>query len=163
MSDGLDKSWEGKIFRLDLKNANVFCWPQHLFKKKKGLVQGRIKTQTTVWVFFLFFFLFVFKAVSSTEKCGHNWSELMEEWKRSGLDEITCQTRVHVLKSPAHICRKCLIAFRRVLQWVTSASKSFSRSTANYVSKAKGRATLLFWALYLPPAKPTQICLTEFF
>lgn len=48
------------------------------------------------------------------------------------------------LKSPAHICRKCLIAFRRVLQWVTSASKSFSRSAANYVSKVKGRATLLF-------------------
>lgn len=41
-------------------------------------------------------------------------------------------------------CRKCLIAFRRVLQWVTSVSKSFSRSAANYVSKAKGRGPLLF-------------------
>lgn len=42
------------------------------------------------------------------------------------------------LKSPAHICRKCLIAFRRVLQWVTSVSKSFSHSAANYVSRSEG-------------------------
>lgn len=67
------------------------------------------------------------------------------------------------LKSPAHICRKCLIAFRKVLQWVTSVSKSFLHSAANYVSKVKGHSTLLFRALYLPPVKPTQICLTEFF
>lgn len=51
------------------------------------------------------------------------------------------------LKSPAHICRKCLIAFRKVLQWVTSASKSFSHPAANYVSSgAKCHTTLLFFS-----------------
>lgn len=33
MSDSVDKSWEGEILRLDLKNANVFFRPQHLFKE----------------------------------------------------------------------------------------------------------------------------------
>lgn len=69
--------------------------------------------------------------------------EMKEEWV--GRNYVS--NKGSRLKSPAHICRKCLIAFRKVLQWVTSVSKSFFffflRSAANYVSGVKCHGTLL--------------------
>lgn len=66
--------------------------------------------------------------------------EMKEEW----VGQNYMSNKGSRLKSPAHICRKCLIAFRKVLQWVTSVSKSFLHSAANYVSKVKCHGTLLF-------------------